>query len=138
MRSAILLGLTLLLTACEGDDGGTGVDSNAPLIFNLRQGALNFTPQVGQVAPQVFAVDYTDRGGDIAAGACELTVGAQTSTTALAFAGGSTADAGTVACLGLGVFRATPTPVRVVLIDGSGRRSNALTITGVVETRRGR
>jgi hypothetical protein len=134
-RAQLALVLALLLTGCNGNGGGTGSDPNAPIIDNLRPGVPNFTPRVGQVTPQVFAVDYTDRGDDIGQGGCELTVGVQTAITQLGFADGSTLSAGTVACLWLGIYRGTEQLVRVTLIDGSGRRSNTLTIVAVAEGR---
>jgi hypothetical protein len=132
-RRVLILGLNLLLAACGHDGGSSGVDTNAPVIANLRQGIPNFTPRVGQITPQVFAVDYQDRGDDIGQGYCELIVGSQFTTTQLGFAPGSTTASGIVACLSLGLYRATPMPVTVVLVDGAGHRSNALSITAIVE-----
>ena len=125
----------VLLAACGGHDGGSSsISSNAPIITNLRQGVPNVTPRVGGIAPLVFAVDYTDADGDIGQGYCEVTIGGQTTTTKLGFAPGSTATTGTVACLGLRVYRATPISVTVILVDGSGHPSNSLTITGIVQS----
>lgn len=133
MRRA-LIALALLTTACNGD-GGSSVDTNAPVISNLRQNAL---PPNRQGTPQVFSVDYQDRGGDITQGICEVTVRGDTNPSQLSFVPGSTAETGSVVCVDIQLFRATPAPVTVpvtvVLIDGSGHRSNALTVTAVVET----
>jgi hypothetical protein len=118
-----------VLVACSGDGGGTGVDADAPVALSLEVTPL--TPErAGTTVRYEFRVVGQDRNGDVFGGQCEIATNVGTGTGPIStLAPGANPAATTWAVTCTRDF-AVSVPQDIigtaVIIDGAGRRSNAL------------